>query len=396
MRSVAFNNVVEYSAPGNQVLLRAPIDNGVLRYQHLVLAGASVKTLAGNTSVEGSLTRAGTATVTIPKGMTLTYGPDAAVIYAGTALQTTGPELPGTSAVAPYLRVANPGGVKLAKNVEVTDGLMLGGDLDTGTATLTLGAQAGCAGTGDVTGTVLRAAPPAAGTYCFGNPNVQITLLPEATPPISISVKLTRGAAPFTGAVLLRYQITAPGFLGAAVLRLPYNPADLNGNDPGKLQLWRLGGSGWVLQGASAHGVDPDGKPYVEKNGVTAFSDWTLATAGTPTAVTVAAFSAHLVNGQRWLYWQTASELDCLGFAIYRSISPATRGERIGEIAAQGTGGAAGADYRWQDTEGQDGAVGPPVLYYWLDVIDQAAGIVPQPQGAALRLPRVYLPNLQK
>jgi hypothetical protein len=396
MRSVQFENVVEYTG-NTQILLRAAIDNGVRRYRDLVLTGSGVKTLPANTTVTGSLTLNNKATVSTQTSFVVSYEPGAKLIYAGTELQTTGAELPGTAAVVPDLHVANPAGIKLTKNVEVTGQLLLDGSLDASTKALTLGPQATCGGIGDVTGTVLRSSLPAAGTYCFGNPNVQITLPEGSTLPGSISVKLTRGATPFMGAVRLRYQITAEGFAGSATLRLPFDNADLNGNDPLKLQLWRYSGSTWTLQGATARGVDAEGKAYVEKSGVVGFSDWTLAAAGTPTAVTVSSFSARLVNGQRWLTWQTASELDCLGFAIYRSYSAAARGEHIADVTAQAPGSPRGAEYAWQDVPGPSLAEPPgAVIYYWLDVIDQAAGVVPEPQGARLRLPAVYLPVLQK
>ena len=78
--------------------------------------------------------------------------------------------------------------------------------------------------------------------------------------PSSLRAALTRGTAPFDGAVLRRYTITAPGFAGAAVLRLPYDGEDLNGNDGARLHLWHFGGDRWVLQPAAARGWTGWGK----------------------------------------------------------------------------------------------------------------------------------------
>ena len=74
------------------------------------------------------------------------------------------------------LRVENPAGVKLGQGLLVKGSLLLDGDLDTGAYVLKLGPEATCAGAGDVLGTVQRPEVPAAGTYCLGNPNLQITL----------------------------------------------------------------------------------------------------------------------------------------------------------------------------------------------------------------------------
>ncbi len=398
MLVTALNNVVEYSALGNQSLLKSASGSGANLYNHLVLSGSGAKTLADDTTVSGTLTRSGTATLSLgTTAKKLTYGTNAEIVYAGTELQTTGAELPAIAVGIAGLRVDNAAGVKLNMSMRVNRRLTLGGDLDTGTYSLRLAPQALCAGAGDVIGTVLRpdALPP--GSYCFGNPNLQITLSPTATSPISISVKLTRGTAPFSGAVLRRYSIDAPGFAGIARLRLPYNAEDLNGNDAAKLHLWHYSDGNWVLQAASARGVDEAGKHYVEKDSIGGFSDWALADGGAPTAVTVLGLSAAMVEGRVWLHWQTASELDCIGFIIYRSLSPQERGERLMEISAQAPGSPAGATYTWQDPEPLT-VVNPQAVsyYYWLDVIDQMAGVVPEPIPAVVRLPVVYLPALRK
>ena len=179
MLTTAFNNVVEYTGAGNQTLAtKTTGGSGVYQYHHLVLAGGGSKTLPDNTTVTGSLTRTGTSTLSLgaPTAKTLTYGGDAEIVYTGTSLQTTGPELPGGTGGIGGLRVENPAGVKLSQGILVKDLLTLGGDLDTGTYTLTLGPGAACAGAGDVLGTVLRPDPPVGGSYCLGNPNLQITL----------------------------------------------------------------------------------------------------------------------------------------------------------------------------------------------------------------------------
>ncbi len=373
MLTTALNNIVEYNGAIGQSLLTKVAGSGVYQYNHLVLSGSGAKMLVDNTTVTGSLTRSGTATLSLGSGTLkkLTYGADAALVYAGTELQTTGLELPAAAEGIENLRVENPAGVKLGQNLLVKGSLLLEGDLDTGTYVLKLGSEATCAGAGDVLGTVQRPEVPAPGTYCLGNPNLQITL-PQAdlaadaqstaqpTPPVhrtaaalptSLTAVLARGTAPFSGALLLRYTIDAPGFAGTASLRLPYDEGDLNGNNPANLHLWHLAGDTWTLQPATTRGVDALGKHYVESSGVTGFSDWTLSAGGAPTAVTVLDWAAGWVDGHVRLRWQTASELDCLGFRITRSRTPGDRGEQVAEVAAQAPGSAWGAVYTWEDTE---------------------------------------------
>ena len=389
MATTAFNNIVEYNGTTNQSLAVKSTGTGVYQYNHLVLSGTGVKILADNTTVTGSLTRSSTATLSLGSpAKTLTYGADAEIVYAGTGLQTTGPELAPAAGGIAALHVENPTGVKLAQGLLVNETLTLDGDLETGTNILTLGTQAACSGAGDVVGTVLRPGPLSPGSYCFGNPNLQITLPPGATIPSSLGVTLVRGTAPFSGAVLRRYTIDAPGFGGTAVLRLPYNAEDLNGNDEAKLHLWHDVNGTWTLVGATARGVDGLGKHYVESSSVTGFSDWALADGGAPAAVTVVELAAEVTGGRVRLRWQTASEVDCGGFAVWRSRSPGERGERVAEVPARAPGSAAGASYSWEDPQ----VLGPPgAYYYWLDVVDQHAGIVQEPQPAVARLPGVYL-----
>jgi hypothetical protein len=231
----------------------------------------------------------------------------------------------------------------------------------------------------------------------MGNPNLLITLAPDATLPASLSARLSRGTAPFAGAVLLRCTIEAPGFAGTATLRLPYESTDLNGNEPAQLHLWRFDGSGWRLQAATARGIGANGNPYVERSGVTAFSDWAIADGGAPTAVTVRGLAGALVDGRVLLRWQTASELTCLGFRIYRSTAPVVRGAQVAEVPAQAPGSPAPQSYAWADPTAP-GLASPAgsALYYWLEVIDAAAGVVPLPAPARVELPVLYLPALGK
>ena len=60
-------------------------------------------------------------------------------------------------------------------------------------------------------------------------------------------------------------------------------------------------------------------------------------------------------------------------------------------------GSPAGAVYTWEDLAvAEGGGQMPGAYYYWLDVVDQETGIVPQPQPAMVGQPGVYLPAVGK
>jgi hypothetical protein len=86
-----------------------------------------------------------------------------------------------------------------------------------------------------------------------------------------------------------------------------------------------------------------------------------------PTAVELVSFSARGMDGGVELFWETASELNNLGFHIYRSTSERGRYERItaGVIAGLGSS-ASGKVYRYLDT----GVVNGTTYYYRLEDIE--------------------------
>ena len=87
-----------------------------------------------------------------------------------------------------------------------------------------------------------------------------------------------------------------------------------------------------------------------------------------PTAVDLAAFDAAPQGNGVLLTWETASELDNLGFNIYRAESQAGQLVQINQhlIASQNLGGTVGAAYSFLDSSAVPGAT----YYYWLEDID--------------------------
>ena len=87
-----------------------------------------------------------------------------------------------------------------------------------------------------------------------------------------------------------------------------------------------------------------------------------------PTAVELVSFSATPRRNGIRLDWATATELDNVGFNLYRAES--LEGERLrlnpSLIPAQAPGSPVGAEYTWLDATAQPGIT----YYYWLEDVD--------------------------
>jgi hypothetical protein len=88
----------------------------------------------------------------------------------------------------------------------------------------------------------------------------------------------------------------------------------------------------------------------------------------TPLAVTLASFTATGQALNILVEWQRVSELDNLGFNLWRGTSPEAPSERLNDelVPAQAPGSGQGSAYEWLD---DDVAVGTS-YYYWLEDIE--------------------------
>lgn len=85
-----------------------------------------------------------------------------------------------------------------------------------------------------------------------------------------------------------------------------------------------------------------------------------------PQAISLAAFEATAVGQDVRLNWETASEVNNLGFNLWRGTSFDNRVQLNTElIPAQTPGGGQGALYEWWDQ-----GVGAGTFYYWLEDVD--------------------------
>jgi YVTN family beta-propeller protein len=292
------------------------------------------------------------------------------IIYNGTQLQSTA----HGNVSYNNLTIANSAGVSLSANTTVTGELALtDGDLSTGAFTLTMPATATSSGSGVVVGSVKRTGITTGTTLSFGNPFNTIRF-DSGTPPSEVTVSLDEHVpttpAPFPTAIARKYTITPTGGSGySATLRLHYQDADLNGNSEGaSLNLWRYDGTNWHKEGQTAFDTTDN---WIEKSGITQFSAWTM-NSSVPTAATLESFEATGYDGGVFIQWRTGTEVDNLGFNLYRDEG----GKRVlvnqqlvaGSALVVGSGVSLGAGraYSWWDSAASSEA-NPS---YWIEDID--------------------------
>jgi hypothetical protein len=145
-------------------------------------------------------------------------------------------------------------------------------------------------------------------------------------------------------------------------------------------------------------------EPYsLRVTGVSDFSAFVLKSGeppgGTLTAVTLASFTATATDaGVVLLAWETASELELLGFHLYRAEAVDGPQIRLNEalIPGQAPGSTVGATYELSDVSAVPGLA----YWYWLEGVD-AYGIATRHGPVSIQVPlgnqyRLYLPQVSK
>ena len=227
-------------------------------------AGTAVTiNVAGNWTNNGGTFNGGTGNVILDGPTGQSIGGSAPTTFNGLTISSA-----GTGAV-------------LGQNATANGTLTLNNNLTTGANVLIQPstAPASVAGLFDVIGSVRRTGSPlpSAVGLTFGNQNNIITFTAAGTRPSEVTITLVKTApATFTSAVQRTYSIAQTGGTGfSATLRLRYLEGELNGNVESQLDLWRFDGSTFVDEQQTARDTVNN---WVEKSGVTAFSDWTFAT----------------------------------------------------------------------------------------------------------------------
>ncbi|HEX9918229.1 MAG TPA: C25 family cysteine peptidase, partial [Pyrinomonadaceae bacterium] len=137
--------------------------------------------------------------------------------------------------------------------------------------------------------------------------------------------------------------------------------------------LWRFNGTVWQRVVKTGFNIATTDQNYIESSTVTQFSPWTLsATPLAPTAVKLASFEAESFADGVQVRWRSGSEVDNLGYNLYRELGGrrtlvndsliAGSALRVGE----GTVLAAGGAYEWFDHEGSRNSGAS----YWLEALD--------------------------
>jgi hypothetical protein len=142
-----------------------------------------------------------------------------------------------------------------------------------------------------------------------------------------------------------------------------YTDADIAGNKyEAGLKTMQWNGSNWSTGDAVNAGANSLTMT------VNSFSDFTAGGPTNPTAVFLSSFTALPEGENIRVVWETAVELQNLGFNLYRGESPTGPWVKLNAelIAAQNPGAVFGASYEWLDDE----VIPDTTVYYRLEDVD--------------------------
>ena len=149
-----------------------------------------------------------------------------------------------------------------------------------------------------------------------------------------------------------------------ATLRFYYLDAELNGNDTGTLVLWRSpDGVNWTQVGFDSRNST---QKYVEKEGLSSLSFWTLANATDPVVTTQTAFKVSCEGPVAIVQWETAAEGNLDYFLVQRS-SDGAEWTTLNKVPA--TNNPTGSSYVYKDNQPAGSS------YYRLAIADQTGAV---------------------
>ncbi|MEA3337075.1 MAG: GEVED domain-containing protein [Chloroflexota bacterium] len=129
-----------------------------------------------------------------------------------------------------------------------------------------------------------------------------------------------------------------------------------------------------TLPGLDPYGPAPDGE----------VEDYRVVTV--PLAVTLADFQATAAGDHIQVAWTTVSEVDNIGFNLYRSRSASQPGILLAFVPSIRPGGSSGASYAYQDAD----VTARQTYWYWLEDVDaNGATSLHGPVSATLQAPTV-------
>jgi hypothetical protein len=153
---------------------------------------------------------------------------------------------------------------------------------------------------------------------------------------------------------------------GTVTVRFHYADIDVPSNGEADLQPQRWSGGQWEDHPTSCPGStsnDPANN-WGQGTGIGSFSPWTLSSFATPLPIELTTASTDCdADGDIWLTWTTASEINNDVFEIERSIDGADY-HKIGEVDGNGNSSST-INYAFEDRNPT-----PGVIYYRLKQID--------------------------
>jgi hypothetical protein len=200
--------------------------------------------------------------------------------------------------------------------------------------------------------------------YTFGQTGATVEFpvdAPDAA--CTITTTVSRGAS-VGSSVRREYGIDTDCAGFSATLTLGYTQAELNGNTESTMSLYRASGGPW--QEVIPASRDTNANTLTAED-VTAFSNWRMGD-NNPTAVTLASFTAEWDGGEVLVAWETALEIDTVGFNLWRSTALDGEYERVNAalIPSASPGGVWGGSYAYADA---DVALGT-TYYYKLEEVE--------------------------
>ncbi|MBU0495304.1 MAG: hypothetical protein KKA73_22740 [Chloroflexi bacterium] len=161
------------------------------------------------------------------------------------------------------------------------------------------------------------------------------------------------------------------------------------------IEWWVLAGGGGRVSSGAVVLYDTLGQPVVgsASGGNITLGDGYWYGTGPATAVTLHSFTATAQEGVIVLTWETALEVDVLGFYVYRADAPDTEPMRLTPALIPATGGPA---YTYVDE-----TAAPGVAYaYWLELVSTDGGTArygPAPATLPPAAPHtIYLPLVSR
>jgi hypothetical protein len=172
-------------------------------------------------------------------------------------------------------------------------------------------------------------------------------------------------ACPNSGSTVLRCFEINPEAAQPATVTFYYRDAEENGQDAP--HIWHWTGFAWEQETFNNRDLTGVEDNWIRVTGVDGYSPFAAAN-DNPTAVTLANFETAPAEGAVLVTWETAMEIDNVGFNLYRSESPGGPYFKLNEslIPSQTPGSPFGAEYAWLDETAEPGAT----YYYKLEDVE--------------------------